>query len=216
MAAKRRRKRGSSWRFHLLGLLGLGCVLWSAVGLLTRVPEAGPPTAPPPEAPQRPLSYYPLEVGRYWVYAHADPHSGARVQTERRIERRERRTGQELFFFSDSSVVYFQDGRVYEIGARGGVNVIPMDSAAAPYVYQSQGLHIEKRLGAMDTVVEVQGRRYEDCLEVITRLRSERGTEMAYASYYARGIGLVGQEPLPRREHGGLSVVLQDYGSQQL
>lgn len=234
MAAKLRgaRRRKSSWRLHLLGLLGLGCVAWSAVGLLSpreQAPAAveypGGHEAPPVEAehqivhraPEQEEPYYPLEVGRYWVYEHADPRSGAPVVIERRIERREQRSGQELYFFSDGSLAYLQEGRVFEIGAEGGVNVIPLERRTAPYVYQSQGLEIEKRMGAADTTVVAGGRSYPGCLEVVTRLRSlERRAEMSYSSYYAKGVGLVGQEPWPRRVPAVFTVALQDYGVQQL
>lgn len=239
MAAKRKgmQRRKSSWRLHLLGLLGLGGVVWSVVGLLSPRDEAAAPnqhqTAPAhsaeaaPPAPTQPqvtenaqelgLPYYPLEVGRYWVYEHADPQSGAQVKIERRIERREQRAGKELFFFTDGSLAYLQEGRAFEIGAQGGVNVIPLEHSTEPYVYQSEGLQIEKRVGASDTTVVVQGRAYAGCLEVVTHLRSpERRAEMSYSSYYARGVGLVGQEPWPRRQEPVLTVALQDYGVQQL
>jgi hypothetical protein len=233
MAAKRKRarKRRSSWQLHLLGLFALGCVAWSAVGLLG--PREGAPAEGAQvghEAPAAPvqrqvaehaqehgLPYYPLEVGRYWVYEHADPRRGAPVEIERRIERREERSGRELYFFSDGSLVYLQEGKVFEIGAQGGVNVIPLERRTAPYVYQSQGLEIEKRVGAADTTVMAGGRSYPGCLEIVTRLRSpERRAEMSYSSYYARGVGLVGQEPWPRREPAALTVALRDYGVQHL
>ncbi|MBI2505675.1 MAG: hypothetical protein HYW07_20875 [Candidatus Latescibacteria bacterium] len=210
----------------MLGLLGLGCVAWSAAGLLSAREEAPTPPAQHQAAPPAPiqqngqehgLPYYPLEVGRYWVYEHADPLSGVQSKIERRIERREERAGQELFFFSDGSLVYLQEGKVFEIGAQGGVNVIPLEHRTAPYLYQSQGLQIEKRVGAADTTVVVVGKSYPGCLEIITHLRSpERRAEMTYSSYYARGVGLVGQEPWPRRQQAVLSVALQDYGVQQL
>ena len=240
MAAKRKGKqrRKSSWRFHLLGLFGLGCVAWSAVGLwsarqvppvpirqeapLTQGKEEVPPALVQHQTPEggqdRGSAYYPLEVGRYWVYQHADPKSGVPVKIERRIERREERAGQELFFFSDGSLVYSQEGKVFEIAPhQGGVNVIPLERHTAPYVYQSQGLQIEKYVGAADTTVVVEGRSYPGCLEIITHLRSpERRAEMSYSSYYARGVGLVGQEPWPRQPQPVLTVALQDYGVQQL
>lgn len=237
MAAKRKgvQRQKSSWRLYLLGLLGLGCVAWSAVGLLSPQEKALAPAqhqvvlaqneeAPPAphqaveNAQQQGLPYYPLEVGRYWVYEHADPGGGAQVKIERRIERRERRAGKDLFFFSDGSLVYLQEGKVFEVSPQGGgVNVIPLQHSAAPYVYQSQGLQIEKRVGAADTTVVVGGRSYSGCLEVVTHLRSpERRAEMFYSSYYARGVGLVGQEPWPRQEQPVLTVALQDYGVQQL
>jgi hypothetical protein len=233
MAAKRKRarRRRSSWWLHLLGLFALGCVAWSAAGLWSArdqgptQPPHGEEAVPAPvqrQAAEHPrehgLPYYPLEVGRYWVYEHADPQRGAPVKIERRIERREERSGQELYFFSDGSLVYLQEGKVFEISPQGGgVNVIPLERRTAPYVYQSQGLEIEKRVGAADTTVIIGGRSYPGCLEIVTRLRSpERRAEMSYSSYYARGVGLVGQEPWPRREPAALTVALQDYGVQHL
>ncbi len=233
MAAKRKvQRRKSSWRLHLLGLLGLGCVAWSAAGLLSpqeprplRVEHPAPPVEveqriiqeEPAHAAQHGLPYYPLEVGRYWVYEHADSKNGAQVKIERRIERREQRSGQELFFFSDGSLAYLEQGRVFEIGAEGGVNVIPLEHRLAPYMYESQGLQIEKQVGAADTTVVVGGRPYAGCLEVITHLRyPERRAELSYSSYYAKGVGLVGQEPWPRQPRAVLSMMLQDYGVQPL
>ena len=239
MAAKRKgaQKRKPSWRFHLLGLLGLGCVAWSAAGLWSTRPappapirQGAPLTQGKEDAPSTPIQhqapesgqergsfYYPLEVGRYWVYQRADPNSGAPVKIERRIERREERAGQDLYFFSDGGIVYRQEGKVFEI-AEGGVNVIPVEEpTAVPYVYESKGLQIEKSVGALDTTVVVEGRRYQGCREIITKLRSPAGrAEMSYSSYYAKGIGLVGQEPWPRQQQAVLSVALQDYGVQQL
>ncbi|MCC7261347.1 MAG: hypothetical protein IT369_02380 [Candidatus Latescibacteria bacterium] len=242
MAAKRKGKqrRKSSWWRHLLGLFGLGCVAWSAVGLLssrepaTLVAEypASPPSrhqAPPAEVEHQitddkpapgaasGLPYYPLEVGRYWVYEGADPKNGVQVKIERRIERREQRSGQDLYFFSDGSLAYLEQGKVFEFGAEGGVNVIPMEHGSAPYVYQNQGLRIEKQVGAADTTVVVGGRSYAGCLEVITHLHyPDRPGQFSYSSYYAKGVGLVGQERWPRQEHAVLSMVLQDYGVQPL
>lgn len=241
MAAKRKGKgKGkSSWRLHLLGLFGLGCVAWSVAGLVNP-PESRPAAAPPALASNRPqappveaehqhagvqaaagsaaqLPYYPLEVGRYWVYEGADPKSGTQVKIERRIERREERSGQEIFFFSDGSLAYQEQGKVFEFGAEGGVNVIPMEYSPAPYVYQNQGLRIEKQVGAADTTVVVGGRSYARCLEVITHLHyPDRPGQFSYSSYYAKGVGLVGQERWPRQEQAVLSMELQDYGVQAL
>jgi hypothetical protein len=163
---------------------------------------------------QRP--YYPLEVGRYWVYRNEDPASGSAIRQERRIERQERRDGQELFFYDDGGMAYWQDGKIFEIGAQGSLNVIPLavPRSAGPYAYRTQDMYVEKQAGAVDTAVVVQGRRYEGCLEVVTRLQlADRGPESArtYSSYYARGIGLVGQEWWPRER---ITVALEEYGVQ--
>jgi hypothetical protein len=50
--------------------------------------------------------YYPLEVGRYWVYRRQDPVSGAVTEVERRIVRRESRADRDLYFFDDGTVAY--------------------------------------------------------------------------------------------------------------
>ena len=58
MAAKRKgkQKRKSSWRFHLLGLLGLGCVAWSAAGLWgTR--QGAPLSHSEEDAPPAPIQH---------------------------------------------------------------------------------------------------------------------------------------------------------------
>ncbi len=83
------------------------------------------------------------------------------TEIERVIVRREsRQDGKELFIFAD-----------------GGVNIIPVDSAGAPppVVYRSQGMQIEKWVGAVDTSLVVEGRHFDDCLEVITRFRTLEG-----------------------------------------
>jgi hypothetical protein len=101
------------------------------------------------------------------------------------------------------------------------LNVVPLSSLTLdrPFIYRSQGLHIEKRIGAVDTVLAVNGRRYEECVEVITAFRPvASGTEkiFIYASYYARGIGLVGRADPDATGEGVLSVVLEDYGTRPL
>jgi hypothetical protein len=100
------------------------------------------------------------------------------TEIERVIVRREsRQDGKELFIFADGGVVYFEDGKVFEMGSNGGVNIIPVDSAGAPppVVYRSQGMQIEKWVGAVDTSLVVEGRHFDDCLEVITRFRTLEG-----------------------------------------
>ncbi len=100
------------------------------------------------------------------------------TEIERVIVRREsRQDGKELFIFADGGVVYFEDGKVFEMGSNGGVNIIPVDLAGAPppVVYRSQGMQIEKWVGAVDTSLVVEGRHFDDCLEVITRFRTLEG-----------------------------------------
>jgi len=103
------------------------------------------------------------------------------------------------------------------MGPEGGVNVIPLH--ADPYVYRSRGLHIEKEVGNKDTVVILGQQRFAHCLQVITRFRPVDQPEQdlrAYASYYARGIGLVGREMWPPVPGGTPSQTLRDYGSRKL
>lgn len=165
-------------------------------------------------------SHYPLEVGRYWVYRYEDPKSGAVAQVERAIVARERRGERDLYHFADGTVVYAEKGRIYELGADGGVNVIPLDArVAGPYVYRSQGMQIAKHIGAADTVLMAGGRQYVDCVEVITEFRAlDDGTTPAisYSSFYARGVGLVGRQRWPHGGSRNLSVELGEHGTRQL
>ena len=160
---------------------------------------------------------YPLEVGRYWIYVSEDAERGTRTEVERRIVRRETRPDQELYYFSDGTVAFREDDKIFEMGPEGGVNVIPLH--ADPYVYRSRGLHIEKEVGNKDTVVILGQQRFVHCLQVITRFRPVDQPEQdlrAYASYYARGIGLVGREMWPPVPGGTPSQILRDYGSRKL
>ena len=169
-------------------------------------------------------SYYPLEVGRYWVYRHEDPETGVITEVERRIERREIRPDIELFYFNDGTMAYRRDGKVFEMGPAGGVNVVPVALGQEPFVYRSQGLHIEKSVGATDTALVWGGQRYDSCLSVVTRFRRIDQTEErfeSFATYYAQGIGLVGREQLSSTgSSGGDSMrspsVLQSYGVNSL
>ena len=225
-AARRRKRRNGRAAAYPIGLFGLLCLGVSVIGLLRSPLEREGPEAVIRDTPGRigekgSAPYYPLAVGRYWVYVHQDPGSGVVTEVERRIVRRERRPDQELFFFSDGTVAYRQDGRIFEIGPEGGVNVIPVDSGPGKdlYIYRSQGLYIEKRIGARDTVVVLEGRRYSGCLQVITRFRrNDRPDDelRSYASYYAPGIGLVGREVWPRQREEAPSIALRDYGPQRL
>jgi len=170
--------------------------------------------------PEVGASHYPLGVGRYWVYRYEDPQSGAVARVERAVVGVERRDERDLYHFADGTVVYVEAGKVYELGADGGVNVIPLDpGAAAPYVYRSQGMQIAKHIGAKDTVLVAGGQHYEDCMEVITEFRAldrDAGPAISYSSFYARGVGLVGRERWPRSESRTLSVELNEHGTRQL
>ena len=162
-------------------------------------------------------AYYPLEVGRYWIYASEDAERGTHSEVERRIVRRESRTDQELFYFSDGTVAFREDDKIYEMGPEGGVNVIP--TGEDPFVYRSEGLHIEKQVGNTDTVMILGQQRYLHCVQVITRFRpvDQPQQEMrAYASYYARGIGLVGREIWPPTPGGAPAQILRDYGPRRM
>ena len=92
-------------------------------------------------------------------------------------------------------------------------------TGADPYIYRSQGLHIEKQVGTTDTVMIFGGQRYAHCVQVITRFRPIDQPDRdlrAYASYYARGIGLGARELWPPAAGGAPSHVLTDYGPQKL
>ena len=225
VAAKRKSKRldGRNLVVHLIGLAGLACIIVAVVGLVYSLDgkDGSAPVASLQDSERgvNRLPYYPLEVGRYWIYVHRG--RDGITEVERRIVRRESRSDQELFFFSDGSMAYREDGKIFETGPKGGVNVVPVDfaSQSESYVYRSQGLHIEKRIGARDTIVVLDGHRYQDCVQVITRFRPvEEGDEgaLSYASYYVRGIGLVGREAWPRQADYAPSVVLRDFGPQRL
>jgi len=238
-------KKSTGPLVHLLGLVGVLCVgiaiagLWGAFAPAAKAPVARVAPRTPvvaaaasqaqPAGEDRAhvaetgvvrgagASPYPLEVGRYWVYVSEDAERGTRTEVERRIVRRESRPDQELFYFSDGTVAFRQDDKIFEMGPEGGVNVIP--TGADPYIYRSQGLHIEKQVGTTDTVMIFGGQRYAHCVQVITRFRPIDQPDRdlrAYASYYARGIGLVARELWPPAADGAPSHVLTDYGPQKL
>jgi hypothetical protein len=219
MATRRKKRKGKPGPLvYLVGLIGLVCLAISAMGLLGKTA----PLAHKEAALAGPSgSYYPLEVGRYWVYVRQDPRSGLLTEVERRIVRREQRPDQELFFFADGMVAFRQDGKIFEMGPEGGVNVVPLDSVplSQPYAYRSQGLHIEKQVVARDTVLVRDGHRYENCVQVITRFHRQHeagDSALSYASYYARGIGLVGREIWPPGSAQTPVEVLREYGPRNL
>ncbi len=171
--------------------------------------------SPPEQHSESDSSFYPLEVGHYWVYGFHEGNDDVNAEIVRTIERRERREGRELYYFDDGTVVYKEGGRIFEMGTQG-VNVVPMEPRAPqPYIYTSQGMVIEKHIGATDTAVVASDRRFDGCLEVITRFRSvESGpkTAMSYSSYYAPGIGLVGRERWTSAGAEGFSLELRGHG----
>ncbi|MEE2659347.1 MAG: hypothetical protein VX733_12635 [Candidatus Latescibacterota bacterium] len=188
-------------------------------------------TQPSPEVPitlaeehrAEPPLHYPLEVGRYWVYRYEEPGSDVIKEVERVIVRRQARmSGKQLFFFGDGDLAYFEDGKVFEMGKDGGVNIIPLDvqETTEPVVYRSQGLRIKKWLGAVDTSLVVGEHIYEGCLEVVSRFHSVMGrsqSAVSYSSFYAPGVGLIGREKWPRAQGAsGLSVALRDHGTRNL
>ena len=174
----------------------------------------------------RDLLFYPLEVGRFWVYRFREGEGeGVKTEIVRTIERHQQRDGRDLYFFDDGTVAYEEKGRIFEMGADGGVNVVPVVPADAgrgetnmPYIYTSQGMIIEKQIGVTDTTVKVNGVEYRGCLEVITNFRSAtvsagREKSMSYSSFYAPEIGLVGRERLSAEGVERFSLELQTHGT---
>jgi hypothetical protein len=231
------KKKRDGLLVYLVGLTGVICLGIAAAGLLGAfeptplVAKRQAAEAPAAEVPVSILvpvaavsgavlaqdTHHPLEVGRYWIYVSEDPQSGVRTEVERRIVRRESRPDQDLFYFSDVTVAFRQDDKIFEMGPEGGVNVIPL--SADPYVYRSEGLHIEKQIGSRDTVLIPGEQRFAHCVQVITRFRPGDQPEQspcAYASYYALGIGLVGRETWPPAPGGAPAQILRDYGPRKL
>jgi hypothetical protein len=246
VASRKRKKNGSFvYGTYALGLIGLICLLVSGVGLwhsldssrdLATVIKNAAPVVSDSEVkdvdvgvegvtPDEEMAgfdervgddYYPLEVGRYWVYRRQDPVSGAVTEVERRIVRRESRADRDLYFFDDGTVAYSEEGKVFEMGPEGGVNVVLASSGQSSYEYRSEGFHIEKVIGARDTVLMSNGRRYERCMQIITRFRREEDEQvLSYASYYSPGIGLIGREMWPA-SGSQPAEVLRDFGPQNM
>ena len=231
-----RRGGRSSLGIRLVGLGGVACIVWAVIGLALslsnretatvsdHVAEQGHESGDlidreeaPSSSGRGPDSYYPLHVGRYWIYKHVDHKTGSEMEIERRIVRRERRDDRELFFFDDGSMVYDQDGKIFEIGPEGGVNVVPIRGSShdAPYIYRTEGLHIEKRIGATSTALVLGEREFADCLEVVTRFRrveQDSSRSLAYSSYYSRGVGLVARAQWFNGTHSDPTMILQEFG----
>lgn len=235
---KKRKKSPVGFGVYALGFSGVICLLVAGAGLwfslggerdLAALPEtAARPVDEPVLQPataaghsgaesvsadaEIAADYYPLEVGRYWVYRRQDAASGAVTEVERRIVRRESRDERDLYFFDDGTVAYSEEGKVFEMGPEGGVNVVLASSGLASYAYKSQGFYIEKEVGSRDTVLMASGRRYERCMQIITHFRREEDTQvLSYASYYSPGIGLVGREMWPATESQPAEI-LRDFG----
>jgi len=242
MVASRNRKKNGALGYgaYALGLLGSICLLVSGIGLWhslggsqDKVVAAQSVDSLAPDAAVNQVDpgqreraaevddrvgddYYPLEVGRYWVYRRQDPTSGAVTEVERRIVRRESRADRDLYFFDDGTVAYSEEGKVFEMGPEGGVNVVLASSGQLSYAYRSQGFQIEKEVGARDTVLMANGRRYERCMQIITRFRREEDEKvLSYASYYSPGIGLVGREMWPA-SGSQPAEILRDFGPQNM
>ena len=138
---------------HLVGLSSAACIVWAVWSLLqiygvfglpdvrepAKLAKSTKPTASskpstavaesatPQSTQATPASHYPLEVGRYWVYRSEDQIHGVITEVERRIERKEWREEREVFVFSDGSLAYRQDGKIFEVGG-SGVNVVLLEA----------------------------------------------------------------------------------------
>ena len=222
LSRKGKKLRGN-WGTHLMGILGCICLVLAGAGLWYKSGEQRSLTRPTVEfagltateveqtrTEEGEHEYYPLEVGRYWIYQRLDPLSGTTTELERRIVRRESREGRDVYFFDDETVAYREGEKVFEMGPEGGVNVVLADgNQATPYVYRSQGLHIKKQISNRDTVLEIGSLRYKDCIQIVTHFRKEQGAQvMSYASYYSPGIGLVGREMWPPNGDAPTEILL--------
>lgn len=229
LSLERKRQRGN-WGTHLVGALGCVCLLLAGAGLWHKRGAQRAPTElmtesalPTSAETQREETegvadgYYPLEVGRYWIYQRLDPLSGTTTELERRIVRRESRQGRDIYFFDDGTVAYREDEKVFEMGPEGGVNVVLIDGhQPASYAYRSQGLRIEKQIGSRDTVLETGSLRYKDCIQIVTHFRKEEDVQVrSYASYYSPGIGLVGREMWPPSGKAPTEILLA-FGTRKL
>ncbi len=225
MVTARRRSGGprrTGWGANLLGLIGLVCLLVAggglarSTGLLTGGGSSSGSSPSLRSARPAARSYYPLDVGRYWIYVSRDSVRGVLTEVERRIVRREAGPDHDVYYFADGGLAFRRDGMVCEIGPEGGLNVVPVDTTVAavqPYPYASRGLHIEKSVGVQDTALVVEGKTYSGCVQVITRFRRLEDDQVAaYASYYARGVGLVARHPWPAADGTAMEVALKAYG----
>ena len=225
LSKKVEQPRGN-WGTHLMGILGCVCLVLAGAGLWYKRGEQRPTAefaarkateVERTRTEEGAHEYYPLEVGRYWVYQRLDQLSGTTIELERRIVRKESREGRDIYFFDDGTIAYREDEKVFEMGPEGGVNVVLADgNQAAPYAYRSQGLHIEKQISSRDAVLETGSLRYKDCIQIVTHFRKEQGVQvMSYASYYSPGIGLVGREMWPPSGDAPTEILLA-FGTRKL
>ena len=210
---------------RMFGIVGVVCLSISIYGIWqgnAKKTNSFSETSDANNIPDVVLSkdYYPLGVGKYWIYSVENPIEDGRLEVERQIVRHERRDERDVYFFEDGSLAYRQDGKVYEINPEGQVDVVfaSMSGIGDSYAYKSQGLHIEKRVSAVDTLINAGDRNYSNCLQVITSFRrSSTSRVYAYASYYAPGIGLVGRQQLPNELSDiGTVELLKDFGSRSM
>ena len=228
--SKKGKKSRGNWVTHLMGIIGCVCLVLAGAGLWYKRGEQRTLTRPTAEFATRTAievertrteegahEYYPLEVGRYWIYQRLDPLNGTTTEIERRIVRRESRERRDIYFFDDETVAYREGEKVFEMGPEGGVNVVLADgNQAASYSYRSQGLHIEKQIVSRDTVLEAGSLRYKGCIQIVTHFRKEQGAQvMSYASYYSPGIGLVGREMWPPSGDAPTEILLA-FGTRKL
>ena len=157
--------------------------------------------------------YYPLEMGRYWTYEI----DASGTQTRRQVIGQTTRGDSVIFSFSDGSIAYFDQGNLVEIAAHGGMSVLPFRSIKREnaVVYRTQGIRVEKMIGAIDTSVVLADRHFDQCLEIITTFRPIDGNPeetLSYSSYFVRGIGPVGTDKIPPGQNNRLYLLLKDHG----
>jgi predicted Zn finger-like uncharacterized protein len=156
--------------------------------------------------------YYPLEVGRYWHYSVEDG-----TQNRRQVVGQATRNDTVVFSFSDGSIAYSDQGNIVEITPQGSMSIIPLGSLERgnAIVYHTQGLRVERTVGAIDTSVVIDHQSFDNCLEIITTYRPIKGypeSTLSYSSYYVRGVGLIGTGKMPRKARSRLGMVLADHG----
>jgi hypothetical protein len=159
-------------------------------------------------------SLYPLEAGRFWVYATEGP------QTVRREIRSLARTdgGTVVALYQDSTVAYCEGDNIIEVTRSGGVTVLPLRAGRLGHTvtYQSQGVRVRKTVTTVDTSAVVEGRRYDHCTAVTTSFgletAAQRSPSLSYVSYYAPGIGLVKCDGVAGMANAGLQLALRDHG----
>lgn len=174
---------------------------------------ASPIQSHPAERTSHPTQpYYPLEVGRYWHYLMENG-----TQNRREIVGQATRNDTVIFSFTDGSIAYSDQGNVVEITPKGSMSIIPLGSLERgnAIVYYTQGLRVERMVGAIDTSVVIGQQSFDHCLEIITTYRPIKGqpqSALSYSSYYVRGVGLIGTGEMSPEAHARLGMVLADHG----